>query len=291
MTPTWVNFAIDWKHDRKAGKTIVSGLVIDHGDPWWLSPNVWAVLTGNPDELSPGELGPRTGNSYYLKARVRNTETFRVDNSQVNLYWANPAPTITRGSAHLVGNAFVSVDGGQTAEVLCLSPWVPTFAGHECILAEVAQGIPSLSDPLDGQHDPHVAQRNLSVITSFGTAFQFAFEVHNPERNEQVFAVEAQQASHKQLEAVARQFGQHLGPLAKGTIRDLGFIESPCPDMSAIGTGIPKVRELKLGPYGCSGYSVVGKLDSGAALLHVSQTVESRRIGGLSVLVLHQEKE
>jgi len=271
----------------------MSGLVIDHGDPWYLSPNVWAVPTSSPDGPSPGELSPKTGQQYYLKAQVRNTETFQITNAQVNLYWADPSLTITRSNAHLVGYAFVSVDGGQTAEVLCLSPWTPSFVnqGHECLLAEVVQGTPSPSDALDGQNDPHVAQRNLSVIMSFGTSFHFAFEVCNPERKDQVFAVHAQQADHEQLEAVVRLFGNHLGSLAKGTIQELGFVESPCPDMHALKGVISQITHLKLGPYGCAGYSVVGKLEGRAALVHVTQTVEKRVIGGLSILILHEEEE
>ena len=271
----------------------MNGLVIDHGNPWWLSPNVWAALVSNPDEPSPGELSPKTGQQYYLKAQVRNTETFTITNAQVNLYWANPSLTITRGNAHLVGSAFVSVDGGQTAEVLCLSPWVPTFVnqGHECLLAEIAQGNPMPSDALDGQNDPHVAQRNLSVVMSTGTSFHFAFEVCNSERKEQIFAVHVQQADHEQLEAVVKLFGNRLRIPARGTIQELGFVESPCPDMHDLRGVVPQIPQLKLGPYGCAGYSVVGKLEAGAALIHVTQTIESRRVGGLSVLILHREEE
>lgn len=271
----------------------MSGLVIDHGDPWWLSPNVWAVPVSNPDEPSPGELSVKTNQQYYLKAQVRNTETFRINNAQVNLYWANPALAITRGNAHLVGNAFVSVDGGQVAEVLCLSPWVPVFVneGHECLVAEVAVGTPSPADVLDGQNNPRVAQRNLSVILIQGTSFHFAFEVCNLGRKEQVFAVNAQQADHEQLEAVVRLFGHDLKIPTKGSIQKLGFVESPCPDADALTRAVPQIEHLKLGPSECSGYSVVGELEGGAALVHVIQKREDRAVGGLSVIILHREEE
>lgn len=118
-----------------------AGLVIDHGDPWWLSPNVWAVPIASPDATSPGESSPAAGLSYYLKANVRNAGFSPADNVQVKLYWANPATVITRSSAHVVGSAFVSVDAGQVADVLCLTPWVPTYVnqGHECIVAEIVR--------------------------------------------------------------------------------------------------------------------------------------------------------
>jgi hypothetical protein len=271
----------------------MSGLVIDHGNPWWTSPNVWAVPTSNPNEPSPGEPSPETGKQYYLKALVRNTETFRIDNAQINLYWANPSLTITRGNAHLVGSAFASVDGGQTAEALCLNPWSPTFVnqGHECLVAEVAHGIPSLSDVLDGQNDPQVAQHNLTVVMFQGASFHFAFEVCNPGRKEQTFVIHAEQADHEQFETAVRHFGNHLGPRTRGTVHELGFVKSPCPDMHALeGVVHPPLRH-KLEPNGCTGYSLVGKLEGGAALVHITQAVEDHRIGGLSLLVVRREEE
>lgn len=271
----------------------MSGLVIDHGNPWYLSPNVWAVPTNTPDEPSPGELSPKTGQPYYLKANVRNTETYRIDNATVILYWANPATTITRNTATRVGYAFVGIDGGQTAEALCLTPWIPSYInqGHECLVAEVVQGPPPTSGPLDGQNDPSVAQHNLTVVMTSGKSFHFPFGVCNAERKEQVFTVRAQEATAEQFEAVVRLFGSHLGHLTRGIIRGLGFVESPCPDMHDLQGAVPQITQLKLGSYGCTGYSVVGELASGAALVLVTQTMENRQVGGLGVLILNKEEE
>ncbi len=272
----------------------MSGLVIDHGNPWWLSPNVWAVSASHPTDSSPGELSPVAGKQYFLKAQVRNTETFRINNVQVNLYWAHSSLAITRSNAHLVGNAFVSVDGGKTAEVLCLSPWVPTFViqGHECLIAEIAQENTTSSLLLDAINDPHVAQRNLSVVMTLGpSSFHFPFEVSNLERNEQIFTINAQQANQEQLAAVVHSFGHDLHIPLEGTIGKLGFIRTPFPDPHTTTETIPRVEELKLGPYERLGYSAVGELEGNAALIHVTQTIENRVVGGLSILVIHRQKE
>ena len=223
----------------------MSGLVIDHGNPWYLSPNVWAVPTKAPDNPSPGELSPTVGNTYYLKATVRNTETFPISNAQVNLYWADPSLTITRSNAHLVGSSSVSVDAGKTADVLCLSPWTPSYVGHECLVAEVTQGSFSPTGILDAENDPHVAQRNLSVIMTSGTSFRFPFEVWNAERHEQVFTISAQQASSEQLESVVRLFGRHLDISAGGITHELGFVASPCPDMHGLKGVVPQITQLR----------------------------------------------
>jgi len=233
------------------------------------------------------------GNTYYLKATVRNTEAFPISNAQVNLYWADPSLTITRSNAHLVGSAFVSVDAGKTADALCLSPWTPSYVnqGHECLVAEVIQGSFSPTGVLDAENDPHVAQRNLSVIMMSGTSFHFPFEVWNAERQEQVFTVSAQQASSEQLESVVRLFGQRLDIPAGGTTHELGFVASPCPDMHGLKGVVPQITQLSLGPYGHTGYSLVGRLEGGAALIHITQTKEHRQVGGLSVLILHRQEE
>ena len=57
----------------------MSNLVI--GNPWRLSPNVWAVLTSNPNEPSPGEIAPIVNSQYFLVANVRNTSTNDIRHS------------------------------------------------------------------------------------------------------------------------------------------------------------------------------------------------------------------
>ncbi len=271
----------------------MSGLVIDHGNPWYLSPNIWAVPTNTPDGSSPGVLSPITGQPYYLKATVHNTENFRINNAQVNLYWANPSAAITRTAAQLVCSAFVSVDGGKTADVLCLNPWIPSYVnqGHECLVAEVVQGMPSQSGALDGNNDPHVAQHNLSVVMISEKSFHSAFEVCNPERKEQVFTVQVEEAPFEEFNMVVKLFGDHLKGLSRGRIHSLGLTDSPHPSMRALQEGVPSFIQLKLGPYECTGHSVVGELEGESALDHITQAIEERPVGGLGVLILRKKEE
>src|SRR5688572_17757388 len=111
-------------------------LEIQDGSPyWWLSLDVWTV-PGNDPEGAPGL--PIVGEPCYLWARVHNAGTDAVANATVRFYWANPSVGFDRNSANHIGNANVSLNSGETKEVLCLVAWNPIFVngGHECILAE-----------------------------------------------------------------------------------------------------------------------------------------------------------
>src|SRR5690242_6133425 len=109
-------------------------LEIRDGVPWYVSTDLWTV-PGDP-EAAPGP--PRSGEPCYLYARVRNGGKSPVTDAVVRFYWANPSVGFNRRTATSVGSAFVSLEPGETADVLCLTPWTPTFVnrGHVCILAE-----------------------------------------------------------------------------------------------------------------------------------------------------------
>jgi hypothetical protein len=269
-------------------------LEIEDGDPWYLSPNVWVVPGDNP-EGSPGI--PIAGKTSYLWARVRNSGQDRVSNATVRFYWANPAVGFDRTTATLVGTAFVTLDGGQTADVLCLTPWVPVYVnqGHECILAEAFH--PSL-DPLPGTlafdvpTDRHVAQRNLSVLKLSERSFSFAFEIHNPARQARTFTLNATEADPGQLERLVPLLGRDFKlPGKRGRLQRLGFVQELCPDARAIEGATPRVEKLQLASGERTGYSLVGVLEGGSALVHVIQEVDGNVVGGLSVLALAAQEE
>src|SRR5713226_432877 len=146
-------------------------LEIRHGNPWYLSPDVWTV-PGDDPEGPPGL--PIVGRPAYIWAKVRNNGSNAVTNATVRFYWANPSIGFNRTTATLVGSAFVNLGPGGIQDVLCLTPWVPIFVnqGHECVLAEAFHP----SDPLppgqdfNASSDRHVAQRNLSVLMAAGGA-------------------------------------------------------------------------------------------------------------------------
>src|SRR6478609_3668838 len=119
-------------------------LEIEDGNPYWyLSPDIWTV-PGNDPEGAPGQ--PIVGTNCFLWARVHNTGSTAVQDATVRFYWANPSVGFDRSSASAIGFSFVSLEAGETQDVLCLTPWIPAYVngGHECVLAEVFHD----SDPL-----------------------------------------------------------------------------------------------------------------------------------------------
>jgi hypothetical protein len=67
-------------------------------------------------------------------------------------------------------------------------------------------------------------------------------------------------------------------------------VASAQPDPSELKTAKPVLERVKIGPHSCRGFSLVGSLDAGTALIHVTQTIDERIVGGLSVLVLSDGK-
>ena len=274
----------------------MSGLVIGHGSPWWLSPNVWVVPANNPSEPSPGELNPTVGQQYYGTANVQNTGSEDVLDAVVYFYWANPSlGIITSVNANLIGTSAVSVDAGQTANTLELVPWVPSFVngGHECIIAAVVTGGGLPPTVLDGNNDPTVAQHNLGVVELAGHMqgrFHYPFQVCNPERVERSFTIAAEAAPLADTARFLRSLGRETTQQAMGRPGHLGFVRSPCPDPSEHGTAHPVLEGVKLAPFSCTGFSLVGTLREGTSLIHVTQTIEGRVVGGLSVLVVSEDR-
>ena len=267
-------------------------LEIPDGNPWWLSPNLWTV-PGNDPEGPPGL--PIVGQPAYLWARVTNNGTDGVTDATVGFYWANPAVGFDRNTANIVGTSNVSLNPGETQDVLCLVPWTPIFVnnGHECILAEAFHV--SL-DPLPNTPvfnvptDRHVAQRNLSVVMAAKKMFSFAFEVHNKERVRRSFTVEAVKGKLGQIEALIPYLGRGFKlPKGEGRVSGLGFVLKPCPNSDDMGRAEHGVMKLEMGPNERTGRTLVGTLDGGAAVIHIVQKNNDREVGGLSILIMSQE--
>jgi len=262
-------------------------LMICDGNPWYLSPCIWTVPGSNPLG-APGL--PIVGQDCFLWAHVSNTGSDPVSNATVNFYWGNPAVGLDRTTATKVGTAFVTLNGNDAQDVLCLTPWIPTFVngGHECVVAEVFAG----SDPLppgpnfNVPTDRHVAQRNLSVIIAPMAMFHFAFEVHNTTRLAQTFTVSATVGDPKQLEPLKGRLGGVKIPQGKGEVDKLGFVASPCPEGKEADKPRTRLDAVEIPGGGRTGFSLVGALKGEAALIHITQRSAHREVGGLSVLVV-----
>jgi len=261
-------------------------LEIEDGNPWWESPNLW-VVPGNDPQGPPGV--PVAGEQAFLWAHVRNVGNSGVNNATVRFYWANPAIGFDRTTATIVGTSFVTLDAGAESDVLCLVPWVPSYVngGHECILGEAFD---PLTDPLpltaafNVPTDRHVAQRNLAVLMAHSW-FHFPFEIHNTSRLPRTFVVEARQAELSEIDRLNPTLGEYQAAgRAERKIKALALVTSPCP-VERERKGQPHA-EVKLAGNARTGLTVVGELESGAALLRVTQSSDGRVIGGASVLVL-----
>jgi len=271
------------------------GLEIRDGNPWWLSPDVW-VVPGDPNG-NPGQ--PVVGEPAFPAARVRNGLDVKVNDATVQFYWGSPSTAFRRTSGTTpIGTAAVTLAPGAEADVLCLTPWVPTSAqaGHECVLAEVFH--PQL-DPLpptaefNVPTDPHVAQRNLTVLRGRIDFFRTVLAVINVGREDAVFTVQAVPTDLLTLEPLVATAGLPADVLrAGGEFMRVGLVEGTSPDEADIERARPVLEDLRMGPGERRKVTVVGKLQGTAALVDVVQfAADGQPVGGLSVLVLHDTEQ
>jgi hypothetical protein len=266
-------------------------LQIQDGNPWWMSPDIWTV-PGNDPEGAPGT--PIVGQPTYLWARVTNTGRSSVTNATVRYYWANPSVGFDRNTANPIGTSNVNLAAGESAEVLCLTPWIPEYVneGHECVLAEAFH--PSL-DPLpataafDVPTDRHVAQRNLSVVLALQGFFSFSFVIYNTQRIERRFQIRAYQGEMGDLKPLQRTMGLERLP-ENGKIARIAFADERCPDEKAFEKATNEKMELSIPGKGSRFLTLIGRIEGEGALVHVEQVSENRQIGGLSVLVRGDQK-
>lgn len=265
----------------------------DGSTHWWLSPDVWTVPGKDPE----GVQGlPVVGEPCYLWARVHNIGTNAVTNATVRFYWANPSVGFDRNSANHIGNANVSLNAGESKEVLCLVPWQPVWVnnGHECILAEAFHA--SL-DPLPASPafnvttDRHVAQRNLTILATAPKtkSFLMSFEIHNTERLPRAFAIKTEVGKLAELRPLLKQIGRGI-PTEAGKVAKVGFVKTPNP-CDSDETPQPTIDRIEVAGGTKTGLTLTGELEGGAALLHVIQEAGGKEVGGLSVLVAQGKEQ
>lgn len=261
-------------------------LEIPRGTRWWQSMAIWTV-PGNDPLGMPGP--PVAGQPCYVWALVRNTGNTPVQNATVNFYWASPGVGFDRTTATRIGSSYVSLCYPDECDVLCLTPWVPAFVhgGRECLVVEVFH--PTL-DPLPPGNafradiDRHVAQRCVSVLAMTGGSFRFAFEVVNPLRVDRAFAIRVGTATAEELAATARRLGIQP-PDHPGRLAELAFASEPCPQTDGVAADPHEIHVMVAG-HTRTGLSMIGRIEGGAALLHVEQLHDGCVVGGLSVLVV-----
>lgn len=269
-------------------------LEIRDGDPWWLSPDVWVVPGADP-EGSPGQ--PIAGSPAYLWARVRNNGSSTATNATVRFYWADPSAGFDRTTAHPIGTSFVTLAPGEVAEVLCLQAWVPEFVngGHECVLAEAfhdpADPLPP-SAAFDVPTDRHVAQLNLSVVQALRAGFfRLPVSLVNTARLERRFAISLEPGEAAQLKPLLPTLGKGLElPKLTGRVTAARLVEEPCAGPDALGDAGPLELAVTIPARTKRGGTLIGRVEGGPTLVHLVQRQGKRVVGGLSVLVLDEDR-
>jgi hypothetical protein len=143
---------------------------VPSSSPWWESPDIWVRNDG--DCTQTDHENPTAGSSTTVCVRVRNRMTTTVHNTNVDVYWANAALSLTwPGSWNGIGSFNIPSLAGGAIEVKSVSWNVPFFAGHICFLARadaledpLATG-PDTIAPVD--HVPNnnnIAQKNGNIV-------------------------------------------------------------------------------------------------------------------------------
>lgn len=276
-------------------------LSIDDGNPWYLSPDVWVVPGNDPN----GATGvPVVNEPAYVWARVHNRGTTAVTNVTARYYWANPSMIITPSTAHQIGTSFVSLVPGETKDVLCLTPWIPTWVndGHECLISEAFHTSDPLpprgpNDPFDPPNDRHVAQLNLGVALA-RARMQMAihcFAAGNAARlGTAEVSLRARRAPIETLANLKENLGLRQLPAEMVEIKEYGLQPFRC------GEAIDKIGKpeltLRLKPDEHRGMALAIRLPKQlnaktGALFLVEQFVKDKLVGGIGALVMPAEDQ
>lgn len=270
-------------------------LSIDDGNPWYLSPDIWVVPGNDPN----GPIGmPVAHKPAYVWVRVNNRGTAPVSNAVVRYYWADPSTAVTVSTANLIGVSYVSLNPGEEKDVLCLSPWIPTWAnnGHECLIAEafsVEDPLPQrgAGDTFDVPNDRHVAQRNISVIYASSMVIHPFIVGGAPQLRSEEVTLRARQAPMELLIKLKRTIGLEHIPRSGGKIREFGLQPFHCGDQIQ-NVGKPKCT-LKTGSRQSMALAIklpeTSRTQTGTFFL-IEQLSGRKVVGGIGILVLHSGK-
>jgi hypothetical protein len=280
-------------------------LIINHGSPkWWLSPDIWVALPSAP---STPVTDPIAGTTYEVYVRVYNNYPLAVTDWNLFVCWAIPTvgPIPLPPAAQLLNGAPfgspISVPAGSSgfSQVFKTSTnWTPSFenGGHECLVAVTyfqGIGFPS-STGLNGDAAPtgdySIAQHNLGVLKmglKKAPRFQYAFQAANGSETERGFVIEAQVGLLSDIAAFLPGEAHRRKVLEKpGKVENLGIVASAETHPAGLENSTQMRSEVKIAPRSCHPFTLSGSLQSGNVLIHVTQSVGDRVVGGLSVLVM-----
>lgn len=273
-------------------------LEIDDGNPWYLSPDIW-VIPGNDPNGAPGI--PMASQPSYIWARVHNRGKAAIANATVHYYWADPSTTITQNTATLVGTSYVSLIAGQTAEVLCLTLWTPSWVngGHECLIAEAFSAEDPLpprtpNDPFNPPRDRHMAQLNINLLPSMHRMSIFPFLAGNtPGLRTEEITIKAKRASIELLDRLKENLGLQRLPEEIKDFSEFGLLPYHCGDQVRE-VGEPNAT-FALSPGAQQGMALVVQLPehqaNTGALFLIEEYVHNQVIGGIGALILSQAEK
>lgn len=272
-------------------------LVIHHGSPrWWLSPDIWVTKPGGSN-APPGVGNPMAGTVYDVQVRVLNESSSVVSDWTLFVCWAIPTigsiPLTAITVAQQLNNDGFTIAASKSQIFATEKKWTPSFVngGHECLIALTYwNGLPFPFPSLDGDAGPNqswsIAQHNLGVLpvpVHMRAPFHYVFQACNGADAERQFVITAQQAPLSEIEAF-------LPGLPGGT----SVIENPgkVDGLGISGPGIPEAAEVGavIAPHSCQTLTLSGVLETGNALIDVTQSLGGAVVGGLSVLVMAQGK-
>jgi hypothetical protein len=279
---------------------------------WWLSPAIWVTAQGDPS-TGPKVVNPVVGKPYTVWVEVQNLYPEPYTGGwDLFVCWGVPftgtLPSVNIGQ---ILNGSMTSAGPQGAPIVGTIPaagiavlqaattWIPSLenGGHECLLAAVydEQAIGGLAEStlLDGDAPwtqvDSVAQHNFSVVRSTGGMrhFPYHFEVWNNADQARDFAVTAWQAPLKRIEAFLP--GVQTALERPGKLERLGLVAGAKADAAELEKAASHTP-VKIPPRSSHPFTLGISLSKGNALVHVTQSLDGRIVGGLSVLAMAEAK-
>jgi hypothetical protein len=196
------------------------------------------------------------------------------------------------------GPITVSIPPMSAVQLQTAATWTPSFVngGHECLIAmaynEQVVGFPVTS--LDGNAPAtdtySIAQKNLGVVQlkkPMKKPFHYAFQACNGANEEQQFVITARQAPLSDIATFLPGMPGGRSILDKpGKFEGLGITASAKPGVAGLEAPAAVLSSVGIAPRSCQPFTLSGVLQEGNALIHVTQSLNERVVGGLSVLVM-----